>query len=324
MQAKFARMGMLFLSACVLVAGGLRSTGGATIGPQGSATGTKAREGRVAPATSSPIESEGYVPVEGGRLYYKEAGEGAPVILIHGGFLDQRMWDGQVPVFARSYRVVRYDVRSHGKSHSEEVPFSDVSDLSILMDSLSIDRANIVGLSLGGRIALDFALAHPERVRSLVLVGPGVSGFPYDEGSPELAKYLEELKEASDRGDFEGMIEVFRRYWCDGPKRTPEEVDPEVRSKVLEMLSGSLERWMRSPLEQAPDPPAYDRVADVEAATLIIVGTVDMPIVHRVAAYLEANIPGARRVDIPGVAHMVNMEAPERFNEVVLEFLAGQ
>jgi 3-oxoadipate enol-lactonase len=322
MQAKFARIGILFLSACLVVSEGFRPTNGETNGPQGSEPGPKACRGRATVAISSPAESEGYIPVEGGQLYYKEAGEGPPLILIHGGFLDLRMWDEQVPVLAQSHRVVRYDVRSHGKSHAEEVPFSDVSDLSILMDSLSIHRADIVGLSLGGRIAVDFALAYPERVESLVLVGPGVSGFRY--GSPELTEYLEALGEASDRGDFQDMIEVFARYWCDGPKRTPEEVDPDVRSKVLEMLSGSLERWMRSPLEKAPDPPAVDHVSEIKAATLIIVGTIDMPDVHQVVAYLEKNIPGARRVDIPGVAHMVNLEAPDRFNEVVLKFLAEQ
>lgn len=315
------RIGISLLLVCLLVSGEIGSVCGEDNGAQGSGPEPRATERRAGSTTSQTIESEGYVPVKDGRLYYREAGEGSPVILIHGGFLDHRMWDDQVPVLAPSYRVVRYDVRSHGQSHAEEAPFSDLDDLATLMDSLAIHHADIVGLSMGGQIALDFALTHPKRVKSLVLVGPGVSGFPY--GSPELTEYLEALGEASNRGDFPGMIEVFTRYWCDGPSRTPEGVNPEVRSKVLEMLSGSLERWMRSPLVQTLDPPAVDRVSDIVVPTLVILGTIDMPVVHEVVTYLKANIPGARRVDIPEVAHMVNMEAPERFNEVLLEFLGG-
>ncbi len=266
-------------------------------------------------------ETEGYVLVEGGRLYYRMAGEGPAVILIHGGYLDHRMWDDQAAVLANTHRVVRYDVRFHGRSPSEEIPFSDMVDLGALMDSLGIPSASIVGLSMGGQIAVDFALMHPERVESLVLVAPGLSGFPF--GSTELRAYMEAITDAIGREDFPEMIEVFARYWCDGPERTPEEVDPEVRSRVLEMLAGSRERWGRSPLVQQLDPPAMDRVSSIHAPTLLVVGSVDMPDIQDVVAHLAASIPGAVRVDIPGVAHMVNLEAPERFNEILLEFLGG-
>ena len=266
-------------------------------------------------------EREGYVPVEGGRLYYRETGEGPPVILIHGGYLDHRMWDGQVEALAGSYRVVRYDIRSHGRSHAQEGPFSDPQDLLALLDTLRIPRARIVGLSLGGQIALDFALLHPGRVESLVLVGPGLGGFPY--GSPEVVRYMEEITDAITREDFPATIEIFTRYWCDGPHREPGDVDPGVRRKVLEMLSGSRERWGRSRLASQLDPPAMGRVSEIHAPTLVLLGTLDMPEIHEVVDYLEATIPDARRIDIPGVAHMVNMEAPERFTEVLLEFFGG-
>ena len=135
---------------------------------------------RVRGQTGPIQENEGFVEVEGGRLYYREAGEDPPVILLHGGYLDHRMWDGQVQTLARDHRVVRYDIRSHGRSSAEEVPFSDVEDLGALMDALAIPRATLVGLSMGGFIAADFALARPERVVSLVLVGPGISGGTFD------------------------------------------------------------------------------------------------------------------------------------------------
>jgi 3-oxoadipate enol-lactonase len=264
-------------------------------------------------------ETEGFVPVEGGSLFYKEAGEGPAVILIHGGYLDHRMWDGQVQPLARHFRVVRYDVRSHGQSSADTVPFSDMEDLAALMDHLEIPRATVVGLSMGGQIAIDFALLWPERVDNLVLVSSGISGGAFD--SLELGAYIEALQEAVARSDFADMIEAFTQYWCDGPYRSPDAVDPTVRSKVLEMLGGSLERWRHNAYVEVLDPPAWDRVSSILARTLVIVGTVDMPDILDIAEHLVTLVPDARRVDIQGVAHMVNMEAPDRFNEVVLEFL---
>ena len=261
------------------------------------------------------------MPVDGGRLYYREAGEGPAVILIHGGYLDHRMWDPQVDVLAESHRVIRYDVRSHGRSPAEEVSFSDVQDLVTLMDSLGVERATLVGLSMGGFIATDFALTHPRRVESLVLVGPGISGGRFD--SPEILEYAGELRAAAERDEFEALIEVFTRYWCDGPHRTPAQVDPAVRSKVLEMLSGSRERWEHDAFVQALEPPAWDRVSDVQAPTLVVLGTIDMPDIHLIVDHLAEHLPNAQRLDIPGVAHMVNMEAPDLFNQAILAFLEG-
>jgi pimeloyl-ACP methyl ester carboxylesterase len=309
--------GLIFSLALILALGIL----GSAPGPRSPPAPDRLLEGGGEPDGLHDQEEEGYVPVEGGRIYYQEGGEGPPVVLIHGGYLDHRMWDGQIEALKANYRVVRYDVRSHGRSHALEGPFSDPDDLSVLLDTLKIPRAHLVGLSLGGQIALDFAILNPDRVESLLLAGPGLGGFPA--GSPQVVRYMEEITDALNREAFPETIEIFTRYWCDGPFRSPAEVDPDVRGKVLEMLSGSRERWGRSRLARQLDPPAMDRVSEIDAPTLILFGTLDMPDLKEVVDYLEATIPNARRVDIPGVAHMVNLEAPERFNEVLLEFLGA-
>lgn len=264
----------------------------------------------------------GFVDVQGARLYYEEAGTGPPLVLVHGGFLDRRMWDTQFQVLAQKHRVIRYDVRAHGLSRADSVPFADHEDLDRLLEALGVDRATIIGLSMGGRIAIDYALIYPEKVAALVLVGPGVSG--YDFGTEEMNRYVEELTAAFQADDFSAVTEVFARWWCDGPQRTPDQVDPTVRRHVLDMLAGSGQRWRYYGLEQNLEPPAALRLADIRAPTLVVLGSLDVPVIHDVAELLIQEVPEARLATISGVAHMVNMEKPDEFNRVVLEFLSGQ
>jgi pimeloyl-ACP methyl ester carboxylesterase len=270
--------------------------------------------------SAAPQETvqSGYVDVDGARLYYEQAGSGMPVILIHGGFLDHRMWDGQFDLVAERYRAIRYDVRAHGRSHSDSVPFADQDDLRQLLDALVVPRAVIVGLSMGGRIAVDFALTDPDRVAGLVLVGAGLSGF--EPRSDELVRYIEEMQAAAQLG-FPALFETFARWWCDGPHRQASDVDSVVRSRVLEMLEGSEQRWLYSPLERELDPPAIGRLEEIHTPTLAIVGTLDVPVVDRLAHLIDQQVPVAELVYIQDVAHMVNMEKPAEFNEALMGFL---
>ncbi len=263
----------------------------------------------------------GFVDVPGARLYYEDAGTGRPLVLIHGGFLDRRMWDTQFQVLARDYRVIRYDVRAHGLSNADSVPFADHEDLDRLLEALGVDRATIIGLSMGGRIAIDYAVEYPEKVAALVLVGPGVSG--YDFATDEMNRYIEELTAAFEADDFSAVTETFARWWCDGPQRSPDQVDPIVRRHVLEMLAGSGQRWRYYSLERGLEPAAVPRLGDIRAPTLVILGDLDVPIIHDIAELLVREVAEARLATITGVAHMVNMEKPEEFNGVLLEFLSG-
>jgi len=229
----------------------------------------------VAACRGAPEVQTGFVDVEGARLYYEAAGQGEPVVLIHGGFLDRRMWDGQFETFARSHRVIRYDVRAHGLSQTDSVTFADHEDLHDLLAALDIPRATFIGLSMGGQIAIDFALTYPQMTRALVLVGSGLSGYPFD--SEDIEEYIGALTAAFESGGLAAASEVFTRYWCDGPEREPTEVDPAVRAKVLAMLEGSEQRWRYWQLSQQLDPPAFDRLAEIGVPTLAIVGSIDMP-----------------------------------------------
>lgn len=261
----------------------------------------------------------GYAPVDGGALYYEIMGRGEPLVLIHGGVVDRRMWEGQVEAFAEKHRIVLYDVRGHGLSTGTLLPYSDCEDLRQLLKHLHIKSAHVMGLSLGGRIAIDFAITHADMVRCLIPVAPGLSGYNFV--APDLEENIRQLTEALQSGDHERARELMQRAWTDGPRRTPDKVDPDVREAVRNMLRFNMTpgRGMGRPI--LPSPPAMGRLGEIQASTLIVVGDVDMSDILKIVDKLCEEVPEARRVTIPGAAHMVNMEQPEAFNRAVLEFL---
>lgn len=268
----------------------------------------------ASPAAGPPVT--GFVPVPGGRLFYEERGAGPAVILVHGGMLDHRMWDPQVDPLARSFRVIRYDVAGHGRSPVPEGSWRDFEHLGLLMDALKVESASLVGLSLGGRVAIDFAIAHPERVRALALVDPGISGFPFT--GRDWAGRLGERGRARRAGDAGKVADLFLRSWLAGPHRTPTQVDPAVWAKAREMaLPNALTVAQGSGLE----PPAVGRLGEVRAPVLLVEGELDCEDIHLVAPLIERRVPGTRRVVVPGVAHMPTMERPAEVNRVLVEFL---
>jgi pimeloyl-ACP methyl ester carboxylesterase len=184
------------------------------------------------------------------------------------------------------------------------------------MNALDIDRAVLVGLSLGGRIAIDMALEEPERVEAIVAVSSGLSGYRF-----ESEFYLEQrdaMIQAWRAGEFDAVVAAFQRSWTDGPYREPSEVDPEVREKVRAMARNGLEHAMEGRLI---NPPAIDRLDELDLPMLVVVGELDMPGIHVIANLIVAANPSAELITVPGAAHMVNMEKPAAFNRVLLRYL---
>ena len=261
----------------------------------------------------------GYADVHGARLYYEMMGDGHPLVLVHAGIADSRMWDDQFAVFAEQYHVIRYDIRGFGKSIMPPGSSSTSRDLHGLLQALGVTKAYMVGLSIGGGIAIDFALRYPAMGSALVLVASGLGGT---QPSAEMQRADAEVDAALERGGIDAAVEAENRLWVDGPKRTPDQVDPSVRMRVTEM-NGALYRLpeVDSPRERL-DPPAIGRLGEIHVPTLVIVGDGDVPEVIATADGLARGIAGARKVVLPEVAHMVNMERPAEFNRIVLDFLS--
>lgn len=231
------------------------------------------------------------------------------------------MWDPQWETFSRSHRVVRYDQRGFGRSPIGPGRFSNARDLLDLIEQQALESVALVGVSMGGRIALEVSLARPELIEALVLVGAGLPGHQW---SAEMKAADEAEQAALARGDLDEAVEVTLRTWVDGPRRRPEDVDPEVRARVAEMQRRAYE--LQLPVwETAEEEPLVgdlaERIGEVGAPTLVLVGEEDVPDMHEIADRLERELPNARRASIADTAHVPSLERPREFDQLVLPFL---
>jgi 3-oxoadipate enol-lactonase len=256
------------------------------------------------------------------ELHYEIAGEGPPVVLVHEAIADRRMWEPQWSTFPPLHRTVRYDMRGFGETPISPGSFSHARDLVGLLERLALGPAAIVGGSLGGRVALEVAVARPELVSALVLVDPGLPGHDWTEETQ--AGWAEE-EAALERGDLDAAVELNLRMWVDGPGRTPADVDAEVRERVAVMQRRAFELQLPvwDEAEEEPlVPDLAERVTEIGVPTLIVVGEEDRPDMHAIADRLAASIPHAQRATIPATAHIPSLERPEDFDRIVLEFLS--
>ncbi len=193
-----------------------------------------------------------------------------------------------------------------------------------MLDQVGVDRAILVGCSLGGGTILDFALEHPDRVSGLVVVSAVPGGFQFEGEAPEP---LLQMYAAVEQGDLALASELQMRLWIDGPFRQPAQVDPLVRQRAAEMSGTALakETWglASAPPPDPLDPPTMRRLGDIHTPALIVAGELDNPEILRAAEVMVGAIPGAQKVVLPGCAHLPNMEKPAEFNQVVLSFLSG-
>jgi len=259
----------------------------------------------------------------GVRLHHELAGDGPPVVFLHEGIADSRMWEPQWSSFAARYRLLRCDLAGFGRTPIGRLPLGNAQDVAALLDELAFGPATLVGASMGGRVALEVALARPELVRALVLVG---AGLPDHEWSKTVEAYGQAEEEAVRRGDLDAAVEINLRMWVDGPRRPAAGVDPAVRTAVAGMVRRALElqvpHWDELD-EELLVPDVGARLGEVRVPALVLYGEEDVEDIHAIARRLARELPGARLESIPGAAHVPNLEQPAAFDALALGFLAG-
>lgn len=262
-----------------------------------------------------------FADINGANIYYDLEGEGDPVVFLHAGIADSRMWNNQFAVFAQQYRVLRYDLRGFGQTTvTEPAPFTHHDDLHALMNHLGIERATLIGCSNGGRAAMNTLLAYPDSALALVMVCSSPGGFKFDGESPAL---WEEAVAAFDSGDLEKTSRLETQLWAVGPQRSPDAVPQAVLDLVYDMNLIALKNEVAENTgeEQSMSPPAVERLAEIQVPVLVIVGEDDSPVTHASGNFMEATLADVKKVLMPNTAHLPSMEHPTDFNRIVLEFL---
>jgi 3-oxoadipate enol-lactonase len=269
------------------------------------------------------LTSTSYSP--GGIAYDRTGPRGdPPVLLLHAGIADRRMWDPQWPALTAERDVVRIDFRGFGDSTERpDGALSPVRDVVATLDALRVERCHLVGASFGAGVAVEVALTRPDLVESLLLSAPG--GSLIAEPTADLRAFVDAERSALADDDLDAAVEANVSWWVDGPRRDADAVDPVVR--------GLVGRWQRRAFEVTADwadieeeelePPALDRLGDVQAPTLVLVGGLDIDAIIQTAARVADAIPGARRVDWPDTAHLPSMERPADFLTLLRDSLAG-
>jgi 3-oxoadipate enol-lactonase len=262
------------------------------------------------------------ITVDGAELAYDDQGGGQPVLMLHAGIADRRMWEPvAAELVAGGRRVIRYDLRGYGESSLPDRPFAHHDDTAAVLDTLRIERAVVVGCSFGGAVAIDTALTHPGRVGGLVLVGSAVSGHTW---TPEFRATWASLIGEVDDDDLEASAAAEVRFWVVGPERTPDQVDPALLALAHEMdlIALAAETKLDHIEVRELDPPALGRLRDVPVPAWVFAGADDVADIRQLADRLAAEIPRARRLpDVPDAAHLVPLERPEPVAAAVRDFL---
>jgi 3-oxoadipate enol-lactonase len=255
-------------------------------------------------------------------LHHEVRGDGPPVLLVHAGIADLRMWAPVAERLATRHRVVTCDLRGHGGTPLPPGIISNAGDLEALLDELGIERAAVAGASFGGRVALELALRAPGRVTALALLGSSLDDF---EASEELAAFAAAEDEAVEAGDVDAAVALNVRTWVERPGIRPaEEVDRAVSDLVATMQRDAFEAQLGVDAElEETSPPVAERLGEIEAPALVVVGEHDLPDFRALGERFAAELPNARPlVTVPGAAHLPALERPDAVAELLLEFLA--
>jgi 3-oxoadipate enol-lactonase len=270
-------------------------------------------------AASAAASRTAVLALPGARLVYEVGGSGPAVVLVHGFGLDLRMWDPQFEPLTASFRVLRYDCRGFGASgpFDPAVPYTHAGDLIALLDHLAIDDAVLVGLSFGGRVVLQTALAAPARVRGLALLDAVLDGVPWD---PVSAEALDEVaRQVQARG-----VRAGRDAWLDHPLFAAARQRPDLASRLAAMVAGYPgQHWLGQDPHRQAGPRPFDVLEDVMVPTLVAVGQQDVPCFRDMSAVLARRIPAAEYHVIADAGHMINMEQPAAVTDMLTRFLAG-
>lgn len=259
--------------------------------------------------------TDGFAKVNGTSLYYEMTGEGEVLVLLHSGFTDLRQWDEQFDFLGKYFKVIRYDIRGFGKSDRPSKPFSHFEDLKGLFDYLDIKKAHLIGVSMGGSIAIDFTLQYPELVNCLVLSGSSLNGYNATVDDESKQRSLAAMSIVKRDENFNQSVE----FMLENPMW--KQSNSKARQHLKNMFMDTSLKWALEDLGKIVKPTASERLSEITKRTLLIIGSEDSQSIKEIFRVLESNINIVQKVEISGTGHLPNLDRPDKFNKIVLEFL---
>lgn len=262
----------------------------------------------------------GFAPINNTKLYFEVVGTGKPLLLLHSGITDHRMWKEQAREFSNQFQVIMPDFRGYGRSDNPEEPFRHAQDMYDFILYLGLKRVNIAGCSLGGKTAMELAITHPEVVDHLILIAPGLAGYEYrDEETLAKDVILEGLING---GKIDEAVDMMLDIWLVGLSRVRSAVNPATRELVRKMIIDNYDSVTDKFPETELEFSVISKLAEIEAPTLVMVGDCDLPDMQAISKLVSRKIKGAKRQIISNAAHLPNLEHSRLFNQSVIEFLA--
>lgn len=247
--------------------------------------------------------TESMIDVGGGdKVWADDSGAGAPLVLLHPGIGDSRIWDPILPALLERHRVIRFDARGYGRSPAPTVPYVQLDDLVAVLDHYGLERTAVVGCSQGGDGAIGLAVTQPARVTALVLLCPGISGYPIPP-APE----VDAAFDAAEPDGADAIAEVALDLWARAG-RTPE---------VVEQLRSGARAWLAQGELEQPNPDVFDRLDEITVPTALLVGDLDRQWILDSNREAAKRIPGCVFVELPGVDHLPPLRVPERVLELI-------
>jgi 3-oxoadipate enol-lactonase len=260
------------------------------------------------------VDSSGYINVGNDQIFYETAGKGSILIFIHDGLVHREIWADQFFFFSQNYKVIRYDRRGYGKSSAATGSYSNIEDLNSLFTHLKIDKACLISMSSGGRLAIDFTLQYPNKVNALVLVGAIVRGFPFTRHFYNRGEHLPaDLKDFQQRMTYYVSDDPYEIYW----------ENISAKKKLLRLLKLNPRKGHGHTKKIPQERMAIFRLNEIRIPTLILIGEFDIPDVHAHAGAINAGIANSKRDIILKSGHLIPIEQPEIFNKRVQKFLNG-
>lgn len=254
------------------------------------------------------------------KIQVSITGKGKPIIFAHGGYLDLEMWNLQVKKFKSSNRIIRFSDLGHGKTIRSNNPMPGFEIINELTTQAPKEKYVLVGLSWGAMLCVDFALNYPNKVEKLILVSPGLNGWHYFQDSLALKNY-KLRQEAITNLDTLKAAKIFHKNWVIGPKRKKSQLNKSFYSKSLNMIVRNMRNHWQEDWSDLDTIVARSRLESIRTRTYIIVGSEDAEDILQIAKEYHQRIENSKKIVIDNVAHLLNMENPSKFNEILKDIL---